>query len=256
MDQSYNGSDLISGSPIVPAPGSGSSTPAGQTPTTGGDKDYDELLRKFGEQGRELGEFRTFVQNINPLLEKLDESPELIQAITDGHLSQDLVKAILENRVSVGDAEAIQGQAEKEVKKEVGKKAFSAPSNVEDVQKLVEKKVGELRQEIEEKSEMDAFQDYTLDFIARTADFPKYAEAVEAWIDKHDIADVEVAYYAIKGQMSEANAKKAADVSASDRAKEFVMNAAGGGVHATHTQDGTPLVDQLIAGKPNPNSFF
>ena len=47
-----------------------------------------------------------------------------------------------------------------------------------------------------------------------------------------------------------------ADTAADERGKEVMAKEGGGGQTSQFTPDGTPLVDKLIAGRPNPNSFF
>src|SRR3990167_3268895 len=101
------------GSPNVPPPNPAQGAPGGQTPATGGDngKNYDELMARFGTQGAELGEYRQFFQNIAPLPDKLDQSPELVQAIIDGKVDKDIAQAVMEGRVDVRDAAIVQQAA-------------------------------------------------------------------------------------------------------------------------------------------------
>lgn len=77
---------------------------------------YEELQTKLGSQGQELGEYRQFFQGISPLLDKLDEQPELVQAIIDGKVNSELAKAAAEGKVQIEDA-AIVSKAHEEVKK-------------------------------------------------------------------------------------------------------------------------------------------
>jgi hypothetical protein len=241
----------------VPSPTPNHGTPGGQTGATGGDtgaKSYDELASRFGAQGQELGEYRTFFQNIAPLLDKLDAAPELVQAIIDGKVDKQLAQAVIDGRVDIKDAAAVQ-QAHEEVKTKLGEKKYDAASP-EEITKLVEAQVGKFRKEFEEKADLEGFQDYTQKFIEKTSDFQEYADEIDKWLDKHDVTDIEVAYYAVKGQLSETNAKKAAEVAAGERVKEVLANAGGGGQHTTFTPGGTPLVDKLISGRPNPNTFL
>ena len=248
------------GSPIVPpTPTPDQVTQGGQTPVTGSEngtdkKAYEELESRFGTQGQELGEYRQFFQNIAPLLDKLDQSPELVQAIIDGKVDKDIAKAVMEGRVDVRDAAAVI-QANEEVKEKLGDKAYDL-ATPEKISKLVEAEVAKFRKDFEEKADLQTFQDYSQKFIEKTSDFQEYAEEIDKWLDSHDVTDIEVAYYAVKGQMSEANAKKAADVAAAERAKELLGNAQGGGETAQYAADGTPVVDTLISGRPNPNSFL
>lgn len=245
------------GSPQTVPPTTTNQAPGGQTGPTGGDPGksaYDELMSRFGSQGQELGEYRQFFQNIAPLLDKLDQSPELVQAIIDGKVDKTIAQAVMEGRVDIRDAAIVQ-QANEAVKEKIGEKAYEL-ATPEAITKLVQAEVGKVRKELEEKADLQSFQDYTQKFIDKTPDFQEYAEEIDKWLDTHDIADIEVAYYAVKGKLSDSNAQKVADRAAAERAKELVANASGGGQSAQYTSDGTPLVDKLISGRPNPNSFF
>ena len=249
----------VPGSPTtVPAPTPTPGTPAGETGKTGGaagdSKAYDELMSRFGAQGQELGEYRQFFQNIAPLLDKLDQAPELVQSIIDGKVDKNIAQAVMEGRVDIRDAAVVQKAADT-VKEKMGEEKFNL-ATPESVAKLVEAEVSKVRKEFEEKADLQTFQDYTQKFIEKTPDFQEYADEIDKWLDSHDVADVEVAYYAVKGKMSETAAQKAADTAAAERAKDVMANASGGGQTSQFTADGTPLVDKLISGRPNPNSFF
>lgn len=243
-----------SGPAINPTPGTGAGQPGQQMGNVTVDKvQYDELFSKFGSQGKELGEYRQFFQNIAPLLDKLDQNPELVQGIIDGKIDKDLAKAIYEGRINVSDAQAVQ-QAHEQIKTEVGKEAYQSMTPAQ-VEKLVEAKADQIRKELSDKADFDAFQSSTQKFIESTSDFAEYADEIDKWLDKHEVTDVSVAYYAVKGQLSEAAAKKAAEAAEGERAKDFVMNAQGGGVTAQFSSDGVALVDRLIAGRPNGNNL-
>lgn len=258
MANPFTGSGLPGSPQTVPSPTPGQGTPGGQTGKTGGDagnsKAYDELVTRFGAQGQELGEYRQFFQNIAPLLDKLDQAPELVQSIIDGKVDKQLALAVMEGRVDIKAAAAVQ-KAYEDVKTKLGEKKYEAASP-EEITKLVEAQVGKFRKEFEDAADLQNFQDTTQKFIENTADFQEYADAIDTWLDTHDVTDIEVAYYAVKGQMSEAGAQKTAEKAASERAKDVLANASGGGEHATYAADGTPLVDKLISGRVNPNSFF
>lgn len=126
--------------------------PTGQ-PAEGVKKDYQamhsELENRLGEQGRELGEYRTFFENIAPLLGKLDESPELVQAIVDGKIDQELARAVIDGKITIGDAETVT-EAHSQVKEDLGKQKYEKTST-EDINKLVEKKISEVRKDMESK---------------------------------------------------------------------------------------------------------
>ena len=263
MDNPLMGSDK-SGSPTnVPAPTPEQGTPAGETKETGGDKsdkntdqnkDYGELESRLGQQGQELGEYRQFFQNISPLLDKLNQQPDLVQAIIDGKVDDTIATAVMEGRIDIRDA-AVVHQANEKVKEKLGEKEYELQTP-ETVAKLVQAEVDKVRKEFSEKSDLQAFQDYTQKFIEKTPDFQEYSDQIDTWLDNHDVSDIEVAYYAVKGQISEEKAKKMADEAAAERLKDVVTNAQGGGQSAQYSADGKPLVDSLISGEVNPNSFF
>lgn len=211
---------------------------------------YQALEKKLGEMGNELGAHRDFVQNITPLLEKLDANPQLVQAIVDNKIDTDLAQAVLDGKVTIGDAQAVQ-TAVADVKKEVGKEKFEGMTE-EQVAALVEKKVSETRAEMEEAAALKDFESRTQSFIESTNDFAEYAEEIDKWLDTHNVADIEVAYYAVKGQMSTKEAKQAAEDAEAERAKEIALNASGGASQATTTPDGRPLIDELVGGPINP----
>ena len=121
-----------------------------------------------------------------------------------------------------------------------------------DIEALIEKKVTQTRSEMEEKAELKDFESRTEDFIESTKDFGDYAEEIDKWLDSHNISDIEVAYYAVKGQMSQREALKTAEVAEAERAKEIALNASGGASHATTAPDGRPLIDSLVGGSANP----
>lgn len=255
-DANKNGSDgnnFQAGSPeTVP---DSNTNPAGQTGNNNGQGEvtqemYAALERKLGEQGTELGAHREFVENITPLLEKLDANPELVQAIVDGKIDQTLAKAVLDGKVNIGDAQAVTTAA-KQVEKEVGKTNMQQMTP-EQVEKLIEDKVNASRASFEEAAQLKDFESRTQSFIESTTDFTEYAEEIDKWLDNHNVSDIEIAYYAVKGQMSTKQAKQAAEEAEAERAKEIALNAAGGGSYSQTTPDGRPIIDDLVGGSSNP----
>ena len=216
-----------------------------------------ELESLVGRQGAELGEFRKFFQDISPLLDKLDKNPDIVQAIINNNITADLAKAAMEGKVSIEDAKIV-SQAHTEVKKELGKKTYAEASS-EEIAKMVQDKVKEVRDEFEnklkERDDLSSFESNVQDFIARTSDFPKFASEIDKWLDEHDVTDISVAYYAVKGELSEREAKKQAETELAEHQKGLALNATGGGTRATHVVGDSNIVDQLIAGKSNPNVF-
>lgn len=260
MENPNTGSGLPGSPQPIPTPNLDHGAQAGQMGQTGSASDdaqaiaYKELESRLGTQGQELGEYREFFQNIAPLLDKLDQSPELVQAIIDGKVDKDIAQAVMEGRVDVRDAAAVV-QANEEVKEKLGKEKYDL-ATPEAISKLVEEQVSKVRKEFEEKADLQSFQEYTSKFIENTPDFQEYADKIDKWLDTHDVNDIKVAYYAVKGEMSESQAQKAADLAAAESAKAVMANAGGGGQQSQFSADGTPLVDKFIAGRPNPNSFF
>ena len=234
--------------------------PAGQANQgSGADHEamYKELEKKFGSQGRELGEYRSFIEGITPLLNKLDASPELVQAIIDGKVDSELAKAAMEGKISFQDA-AVVTQAHTEVKKDLGKRNYDA-SSPEDIQRLIEEKVSAVRTEMEAKmssaDEMRNFERSVNDFIDRTPDFADFAAEINDWLDDHDTTDIQVAYYAVKGQVSEREAQRLAKEQAVENAKDIALNAGGGSSSRTYVRNDSDIVDRLIGGRSNPNVF-
>lgn len=218
---------------------------------------HANLEKVIGEQGKELGDFRQFFADIGPLLEKLDKNPELVTAIVEGKIDSELAKAVMEGKVTVGDAKIV-STANTEVKKEIGAKAYK-DAKPEDIEKMIEEKVSAVRKEMEGSlknvEETRAFEAQVNDFISRTPDFAEHAEAIDKWLDAHDITDVAVAYYAVKGELSVKDAKKLAEEAEGEAAKSVAMNAGGGATRVTYSGEGANMVDNLIAGKSNPNIF-
>ena len=259
----FNGS-ANAGSPIannVPNANNIGGGATGQTSTTTSPTidpvQHKELESLVGRQGAELGEFRKFFGDIQPLLDTLDKSPELVQAIMDGKITPDLAKAALEGKVSIGDAQIV-SQAHQEVKKELGKEGYKGAS-AEEVSRLVEEKAKELKADfdgkLKERDELSAFEASVAQFIANTPDFNKYSSEINKWLDDHDVTDISVAYYAVKGKLSEEEAIKQAEIDKVEAEKTGALNMGGGSGNATRIRGDANVLDSLIAGKTNPNIF-
>lgn len=219
---------------------------------------YEELEKRFGSQGQELGEYRSFFEGVAPLLDKLDKSPDLVQAIIAGNVDENLAKAVLEGKLNVGEAKVIT-QAHTEVKKDLGAKGYEKTS-VEDISKMVEERVNAVRTELEgqmkDNEEAHAFEQGVNDFIGRTPDFADYSQAIETWFDAHpEVTDIEVAYYAVKGKLSEGDAAKRAEAEQAEHAKNLALNAGGGNGNVTSFPEGVNPIDVLVASRSNPNVF-
>jgi len=221
------------------------------------EKMYKELEQKLGAQGSELGEYRSFFEGIAPLLDKLDKNPELVQAIINGAVDDTLAKAVSDGRVSVGDAKTIAQEANANMKKDGGINAKSTP---EDIAKIVDEKVSMVKKEVEDRiketEELRSYENKTNAFIDNTADFAKYANDIDKYLDSHpNVDDIETAYYAVKGKVLESEAAKRAEEEKAEYEKNLAQNAAGGGRRVGYIPEGSDEIDNLIAGKANPNIF-
>jgi len=216
---------------------------------------YSSLESKLGEQGRELGEYKKFFDTIQPLLDKLDENPELAKAIVDGKIDPSLTAAISEGRVTVKEAEQITA-AHNAVKNQSGEeyKNMSPDQIAEAVEKRV---MSTVSSKMEQADGLRRFEEQTADFIKNTPDFETLSGDIKDWLDEHeDIDDVRVAYYAVKGALSEKQARNQTDLSIAEEAKRMALNATGGGSNATYIPSGdSDPIDQFVSGSVSPNRF-
>ena len=219
---------------------------------------YEELQTKLGSQGQELGEYRQFFQGISPLLDKLDEQPELVQAIIDGKINPELVKAAVEGKVNIEDA-AIVSKAHEEIKKEIGKETYAKIDPAE-IERLVEAKLEGVKKEFNQKfddvEELGNFEKRVTDFVSSKEDFAEYAEGITQWIKSHpDQDDIEVAYNVVKGAALESKISTEAAKTAAETAKNLAANAAGGASQGGVIPTDPDAADKLIAPRANPNIF-
>lgn len=254
-------------------PGSAGTVPgvgaAGQTDTTkqptstagaeAGAKNYEELEKKLGEQGKELGDTREFIKNITPLLTKLDTQPELIQAIMDGKIDSKLVVAALEGKVKIEEAQQV-AQAHEQVKQAMGQAAYTQANPEEIEKKIFEKLAGVVEEKIDKRfkdaDEQQSFEESVTSFIATTKDFPEYADKVNLWLNEHpNQDDIEVAYNAVKGIVLSEKFAKDAEKNLGEAAKNIAANAGGGASGSTGAAGGKSAWDQLVAPKANPNNL-
>jgi len=226
---------------------------------------YDELEKKLGEQGVELGEarkYKDFFEEVAPLMEKLDADPKLVEAIVDGKINSELVKSVIEGEVSNEDAKKVT-EAHKEVKKDLGDKKYEKTSP-EEIEKLVSEKVAKGVGEVEKKFSQELDEDrrireYESDinsFISRTPDFADFADDIQKYVDTHpEITDIEAAYDAVKGKRIIESAKQEEEEGIKEKEKDLATNIGGGESHSAGPMKDENLADQLIGGSSNPNIF-
>jgi len=226
-------------------------------------KDYEEavkkgqeLEKKMGEQGRELGDTRKFFDEMEPLLKKLDNQPEVIQAILDDKIDSELAQNIMDGKVSVKEATEV-AEAHKEVKKEMGTKEYAAadPKEIEkQVLGKLDEKFENYRSQEEQSKTRKEFMDSVDAFVANTPDFEKYAADIEKFLEENpNESNIQLIYKAVKQDKMEAAAKAEAEKKAAEEQKNLAANAAGGGSQGRQIIDNKDLVDELIGGKSNPN---
>jgi len=268
-----DGSGVVPGSPPTDGggpPASGESQKqdgdktddASKEESTISKKDYEEAQRLLGKQGKELGELRAVFDELTPLLERLQEQPEVVEAVLKGKLDSELAKAVLDGKVSISDAEAVT-DAHAEVKKDMGNKDYGKASS-DDIEKLVMEKVEQKLNEqkstfekgISEIEERRDFERSVEKFVESVEDFDTYADEVTAWLQAHpDVYDISVAYEAVKGREVLAKSKENAEVRAAEEAKKVAANAAGGSGSNLGEVERKKLVDELIAPIGDANLF-
>ena len=256
-------------SPNADAPGAGSPADAGKQDVDWSQyvskEDYEELGKKLSVQGTELGDYRQFYKDIAPLLDKIQDQPEIAEAILEGKLTTELVQAISEGKIDVETAKKV-GEANKEVKQDLGAKKY-AQTSAEDIEKLIAAKVSEevenrmkgvtteVNQKFSKSDEKREFIDKTNEFISAVDDFQDYADEVATWLEEHPtIYDIDVAYYAVKGKKTVTEAQKEAEKQAVEQDKLNAQNAGGGQSLNGGVITDRNIVDSLIASNVSPNS--
>lgn len=258
-------SDLIQKGPSVNTPGTEGEpkTTTEAVATVDADKyvpreTYEELEKKLGEQGTEVGDFRKFFNEISPMLDKLQSQPEVVEAIMAGKLDAILAKAVMADKVKIEDATAV-ASAHEEVKKEIGKKEYDQASPAE-IEKLVETKVNKLKESFEggmrNLEENRKFEGGVNEFIKDTSDFPEYADKIVEYLEEHqEIYDISVAYDAVKGKTLIEKQEKTDKDAAAEEAKNVAANAAGGASQGGKIVQDQNVIDELISAKTNPNIY-
>ncbi len=230
--------------------------------------DYEELTHKLGENSEELGKLRKFFEDINPLMEKLQDQPEVIEAIVAGKLDSKLAQAVMDGKVKLDDATTV-AQAHAQVKDDLGKDKYEKLP-AEEITKLVKEKLEEslapiierfgkseqnFNKALTESDERREFENKVNNFIKNTDDFKDYAGEVDKWLDEHpDQYDIEVAYYAVKGKKTTTEAKKEAEIAAAEEAKKLAANAGGGNSQGGSVIKDPDFIDKLFGNVKNPNA--
>jgi len=222
-------------------------------------KDYEELQKKLGENSAELGGLRNFFTEVHPLLEKLQDQPDVIQAIIDGKIDSSLAQAVLEGKVKIGDAKDV-AEAHAQVKEDLGKDKYDK-LGPDEIKKLVTDRLEESMKPVIDKlmKSEQHFNKALTDAEERreyTPDYQDFAADIDKWFDEHpNQFDIEVAYYAVKGKQTTAEARKKAEEVAAEEAKKLAANAGGGQSRGNASVNDPDLVDKLFGDIRNPNSI-
>ena len=230
---------------------------------------YEELEKKFGAQGNELGDLRDFYRGIEPILMALEENPALTRALHSGQIDANTVEAILSGKTTVEDVTKVT-EAQDQVKKEMGREAYAkaAKENPVEIEKRIQDLASQFKKDLEENNKKvfssieqenrrKEFQTYTDNFIAFTEDFPDYADDISKWLEDHPrVDDIAVAYDAVKGAKLSVEKKTAIERAAAEKQKEIAANAGGGASQNAHVINNREVSDELIAPSGNPNELF
>ena len=259
MPENNNGS-AAAGSPNPGATGPDSGQPAGTGPKGPVDanlqKNYEELEKRLGTQGKELGDYKGFVKSISPILDKLEEQPELIQAILDGKIDANLAKAAMEGKISIESAQQV-SEAHDKIKKDLGAKGYEK-ATPEEIKSLITDEVQKAKREIDKKfsdaEELHSFKERTDKFVKNTPDFTEYSQEIEELIlNNPNVDDIETAYHIVKGKKLQGEKVKEDQKKAGEAAKYLAANAAGGGSISHKLSEDKNMVDKLIGNISNPN---
>jgi len=251
------------------------------------DKVLADLQVKIGQQGKELGdakkerdelaakvgEWESWLTDNQELLSAVDSNIPLRQAILANKLTPELIQAVLNDEITVKEATEEAAEAKEEVKDDLGD-SF-AEKSPEEIQKLIDKKVKEnVKSEVEgaissfrkESSQKERerireeedrkFDESQAKFIAETKDFDAYRSKVRDYIEENPgVADISVAYWAIKGLESSGLKKKSDEAENAEAKKDFAANTGiGGGVNAGGIKQSDKYGD-LIQRHRDPNQL-
>jgi len=226
----------------------------------------EELEKKLGEQGSELGDLRTFIRNIEPVLDNLEKQPELLQALVDGKIDPQVAKSVLEGKLDADDAQKVT-EAHDKVKKDMGDEKYEKadPKEVEakvrgELSEEFDKKITSVKEELQKTlNDSNQLRDFKQDvdnFIENTKDFEDYAEGIAKWLEENpDQDDIKIAYKTVKADAILEKQKTDDDTKKAEAAKDVAANAAGGVSQNAAVIDDKDVIDNLVSGNPTPNQF-
>jgi len=252
----------IPGSAAAPAPASSGQAGAGAVDAENLVRENENLQKVLGKQGEELGEYRKFIEAIEPLAKKLEANPEVYDLIMSDKLTDEVAKLVAEGKVSEKEAKDVVA-ATAEVKKDAGVKLNQMTA--EEVSRLVEEKLQKMQEAVGEtvkakvdefRGEQEVIQD-AAEFIEKTKDFSEYAEEIDKYLAENDETDVSRAYYLVKGRILTEKAAEDAEVKAAEIAKNVAVGSAPGGAPIRRGPiNNKELSDSLFAQGIAPSSLL
>lgn len=255
--------DLIENVPSANASGQTSDTNNANGAPVGyvSREQYEQLERKLGEQGSELGSAREYVEIVEPILEKIRSNDALFDIISGDILTPEMAQAILDGKVTIGEAKQITS-ANEEVKKELGKKEYDKRTP-EEIEALIIQKAEEkfdeaskrLEAKLDNREEEKQFTDGIAAFIKNTPDYIDFADDVNQFFKDHPQQDdIEVAYRAVKTDKLQSILEGRNGTEAAAYAKQLAMNASEGDVRGGTISSKSGAFEDFVSTSVNPNA--
>lgn len=248
------------GSPVGSGNGSGNGESAINLDDYVSKSTYAELEKKLGEQGKELGDTRKFINDLAPLLDNLDSNPEIVEAMRLGKLDGKTAQAIIDGKITLAEANAVV-KANDEIRTDMGDAAH-AQLNPDELAAQIMAKVtaslegvkDELKKDISEVRTIQDFEKNVADFIDNTPDYGVYGDMITDYLKEHpEQEDIEMVYHLVKGRALTAAATAAQAQADSDAAKAGLPPGTTSSRNAPVGEG--PTVEQYVKLSPSANSF-
>lgn len=244
IDEKNKASDEKSGSAGATERGSGD-TGETKTEETVPKSQYEELFSKFGKQGEELGIYRKYAEEFEPIMKLMEDNPEIEEALLSGKLDSELAKAVLDGRVTKEQATEV-AEAHQQVKKDMTKDEYkeASPDKIlEEMGKIVdaklqealkpaieqsEKKINDLSSQMSTQQRIAANEQKIREFIAATQDFGEYSSEIQERMEARPGLSIVEAYELVKAKHILEQASKERSDHDARSSKEVAANARGG----------------------------
>lgn len=244
MEDPTKNASANAGSAGANADGSGASgqTNAGDTIPKA---QYDELYSKFGEIGEKLGVYKKFYEESEPLMDLLEQNPEIEEALLSGKFDAELAKAVLDGRVTKETAATV-ADAHQQAKDNMTKEELAKVSPEEMLKKMdaiieakfdallkpttsqIEKKIEGLGAQMTAQQRIAANEQKIREFIANTPDFGDFSGDIQKRMEERPGTTVMEAYELAKARHIVQSAQKSQEGKNARDSKEIAANAGGG----------------------------